>query len=66
MNISRRQTQRLLRRVRELERLAEPTSLQQQLVAWTSEGKWNSEAADEALRIAELLEQVIKEADDGS
>lgn len=66
MKLSRRRTQRLLRRVRELERLSSPPPLQRQLVAWASDVKWHAEAADEALRIAELLDQVIKEAEDGS
>jgi hypothetical protein len=53
-------------RLRETELLTEIPTFLEQLSVWTSDNMWYSEAINDLEQLVSLLENIIKETDDGS
>lgn len=56
----------ILRRVREIERLANPPTLEAQLTSWESKDLWSADVVSEINSMIALLDTLIKELENGS
>ena len=56
----------ILTRIREIERLAEPPTLEAQLSSWESKDMWAADVVAEINSMVALLDTLIKEIESGS
>lgn len=56
----------VLSRIREIERLAEPPTLEKQLADWSAQDKWAGDAIEEINNMVVLIDTLIKELESGS